>query len=126
MSDVIFYRCNKCGNLVYVVNRGTCTPQCCGEPMERLEAGSVDAAAEKHVPAVTRESDKLVVRVGEVAHPMLEEQHIEWLAVCAEGKTLIRRLDPTGAPEATFCGGFAEHGEVYAYCNLHGLWKAEF
>ncbi|WP_248922799.1 desulfoferrodoxin family protein [Olsenella intestinalis] len=126
MSDVIFYRCNKCGNLVYVVNRGTCTPQCCGEPMERLEAGSVDAAAEKHVPAVTREGDKLVVRVGEVAHPMLEEHHIEWLAVCAEGKTLIRRLDPTGAPEATFCGGFAEHGEVYAYCNLHGLWKAEF
>ena len=106
MSDVIFYRCNKCGNLVYVVNRGTCTPQCCGEPMERLEAGSVDAAAEKHVPAVSREG--------------------EWLAVCAEGKTLIRRLDPTGAPEATFCGGFAEHGEVYAYCNLHGLWKAEF
>ena len=94
--------------------------------MERIIPGSVDASAEKHVPAVTREGDKLVVRVGEVAHPMLEEHHIEWLAVCAEGKTLIRRLDPTGAPEATFCGGFAEHGEVYAYCNLHGLWKAEF
>ena len=74
----------------------------------------------------SRRDLSLVVRVGEVAHPMLEEHHIEWLAVCAEGKTLIRRLDPTGAPEATFCGGFAEHGEVYAYCNLHGLWKAEF
>jgi superoxide reductase len=126
MSDVIFYRCNKCGNLVYVVNRGTCVPQCCGEPMEALEAGSVDAAAEKHVPAISREGDKLCVRVGDVAHPMLEEHYIDWIAVAAEGKILIKSLARDGAPEATFCGGFAEHGEVFAYCNLHGLWKAEF
>lgn len=52
MAELTFYRCNKCGNLVMVVDRGACVPTCCGEPMEKLVAGSVDAAAEKHVPFI--------------------------------------------------------------------------
>ena len=61
MSEVIFYRCEKCGNLVAFVEKGTCVPQCCGQPMTKLEAGSVDAATEKHVPVVTRADGKIKV-----------------------------------------------------------------
>ena len=38
-----------------------------------------DAAAEKHVPDVTREGNVLRVRVGSVEHPMLPEHHTGWV-----------------------------------------------
>ena len=100
MAEVKFYRCNHCGNIVAVVRDGGVTPSCCGEPMELLVAGSTDAAAEKHVPVVARDGNHIVVSVGAVAHPMTEE-HYMFGACCSEG------------------------GTVYAYCNLHGLWKAD-
>jgi superoxide reductase len=34
-------------------------------------------------------------------------------------------LDVTGAPEVTFALADETPVAVYAYCNLHGLWKAE-
>ena len=125
MSEVTFYRCNHCGNIVAVVEDAGVTPSCCGEPMERLVAGSTDAAAEKHVPAVTREGSTLTAKVGEVAHPMLEEHYIQWIAVAAEDCLSIRHLKPGEAPEATFSVSADKPVTVYEYCNLHGLWKAE-
>lgn len=69
MAEATFYRCNKCGNLLAVIKKGTCTPRCCGEPMEELKAGSTDAATEKHVPVVTREGGKVKARrVGGAPH----------------------------------------------------------
>uniref|UniRef100_UPI003890A581 desulfoferrodoxin FeS4 iron-binding domain-containing protein n=1 Tax=Paratractidigestivibacter faecalis TaxID=2292441 RepID=UPI003890A581 len=59
MSEVKFYRCRHCGNLVAVVEDAGPVPVCCGEPMELLVAGSVGAGAEKHVPAVTPEGNVL-------------------------------------------------------------------
>ena len=54
----LFYRCAHCGNLVYVVNNGSVTPSCCGEPMKLLKAGESDGAAEKHVPVVSVEGNR--------------------------------------------------------------------
>lgn len=125
MADITFYRCEKCGNLLTVIKKGTCVPQCCGDPMTKLEAGSVDAAAEKHVPAITREGGNVNVAVGEVAHPMLDAHYIEWIALSSADRLDIRYLHPGDAPEASFaCDGSAEVS-AYAYCNLHGLWKAQ-
>lgn len=125
MVDAKFYRCNHCGNLVAVLHEGGCTPQCCGEPMELLVADSTDAATEKHVPALKVEGDELVVTVGEVEHPMTEEHYIEWIALATEGSLKIKYLKPGDKPQAKFYAKCAEGGTVYAYCNLHGLWKAE-
>ena len=36
-----------------------------------------------------------------------------------------RELTPTDAPEATFALAGEKPVAVYAYCNLHGLWKTE-
>jgi len=125
MAEATFYRCNRCGLIVAQVKAGHCVPQCCGEQMEKLVAGSVDAAAEKHVPAVTRDGNKLCVKVGEVEHPMLEAHYIEWIALATEDRVCIKYLKPGEAPEASFCLAEGVQGTVYAYCNLHGLWMAE-
>ena len=126
MAELTFYRCNKCGNLVMVVDRGACVPTCCGEPMEKLVAGSVDAAAEKHVPFIERDDKHMVVKVGEVAHPMTEPHLIEWICVVTGDRASFKYLTPAEEPVAVF-GGIPEDQPVtaYAYCNLHGLWSAQ-
>lgn len=92
-----------------------------------LVAGSTDAAQEKHVPDIKIESDgRLIhVTVGSTEHPMLEEHYIEWIALEAEGRLEMHVLKPGQSPTTYFPGG-VKSGTVYAYCNLHGLWKAEF
>ena len=126
MAEVTFYRCAKCGNLVMLVNDGGGTLSCCGEPMKKLVAGSVDAAVEKHVPAIELEGERISIKVGEVEHPMLEEHYIEWIALANDGRAIIKYLKPGEEPTARFRVAAGSHGTVYAYCNLHGLWKAEY
>lgn len=125
MAEAKFYRCNHCGNVVAVVKDGGVTPSCCGEPMELLVAGSTDAATEKHVPVVAKDGSHIVVSVGEVAHPMLPEHYIEWIALVTDVKLCLKHLAPGDEPVAKFGACCSAGGTVYAYCNLHGLWKAE-
>lgn len=126
MAEAKFYRCKHCGNIVLMVDEEcSCVPHCCGDPMELLVPGAVDAAVEKHVPSLVREGNRLNVKVGEVAHPMIEAHYIQWIAFVSSRKTVIRHLSPEDAPEARFCVEDGEDATVYAYCNLHGLWKAE-
>ena len=124
MADVKFYRCAHCGNIVAVIEDGKVTPVCCGEKMQLLEAGVTDGAAEKHVPVVTRAGGRVEVAVGEVAHPMLDEHYIAWVALAAEDRLEVKHLHPGQEPRVSFAD---EGGDVtiYEYCNLHGLWKAE-
>lgn len=124
MSDLAFYRCERCGNLVALIKKGGGVLSCCGQAMTKLEANSTDAAHEKHVPVVTKEGGKVVVKVGSVAHPMLAEHYIEWIALETNGNLRLVHLKPGDEPKAVFSG--AESGTAYAYCNLHGLWKADF
>lgn len=126
MAQVKFYRCNHCGNVFMAVKDAGVAPMCCGEKMELLVAGSVDASAEKHVPVVEPAMDghALKVSVGSAAHPMGEEHYIEWIALVAEGRSNVHYLKPGDAPSTTFSA--VESGTAYAYCNLHGLWSAEF
>lgn len=121
--NMTFYKCPVCGEIVMMVKKAKCTPSCCGKEMEELKAGAVDAAVEKHVPACTVEDGKLSVKVGSVEHPMAEEHYIEFIAVEKEDGFVLKYLKPGDKPEAQFCAGGAR--TVYAYCNLHGLWKAD-
>lgn len=94
---------------------------------ELVEANTVDAAVEKHVPVVELQRDGHIIHVavGEVAHPMTDEHYIEWIALDAGGRFEVHSLKPGQTP-ATFFAGGVKSGTVYAYCNLHGLWKADF
>lgn len=94
---------------------------------EAIEPNVEDAAQEKHVPVVDLQRDGHIVHatVGEVEHPMLPEHYIEWVALEAQGRLEIHHLKPGQTP-ATFFAGGVKAGTVYAYCNLHGLWKKTF
>ena len=93
--------------------------------MEELVPCSTDAAFEKHVPVYEVKDNLVVVNVGSADHPMLEEHFIEWVLLKTKQGNQIKALKPGDAPKACFalCEG-DEVEEVYAYCNLHGLWKA--
>lgn len=125
MSETTFYLCKDCGNLVAPLHRGSCTPQCCGKPMVELKANSTDAAQEKHVPICTRKGDTVEVQVGSTLHPMEEKHHIMWIALSQRGRLDVRFLHPGEEPKAVFEHVADSGATVYAYCNLHGLWKAE-
>ena len=124
MAEKKFYVCELCGNIVGVVKHGGGQLVCCGQPMKELTPNTTDAAQEKHVPVVTQESGKIKVTVGSVLHPMLTEHYIEWIALVSGEKMELVFLKPGEEPKAYFSG--MGTGTAYAYCNLHGLWKADF
>ena len=65
------------------------------------------------------------VQVGSVEHPMVEEHYIEWIDVQTSQGYQHKVLNPGDKPQASFALAEGETVEaVYAYCNLHGLWKA--
>lgn len=118
------YKCKKCENIVELIEDKKGVLTCCGETMEELIPNTVDAAAEKHVPyTVIEEDDVLYVKVGEVDHPMTEEHYITWVAAVYDDSVLKYNFKPGEVPEAVF--DYEEGMVVYAYCNLHGLWKKE-
>lgn len=119
-----FYRCEVCGNLVELINKGGGELVCCDQPMTELKPNTVDASVEKHVPAVTRKDGKLYIQIGSTPHPMVPEHYIEWVAVIGD-KTMRRiALAPGEEPKVELVDT-GEEVDVYAYCNIHGLWKTE-
>ena len=125
MTNKKFYICRTCGNQIATVRNSGVPPFCCGKKMEELVPNTVEASVEKHLPAVSREGSTLVVNVGSVNHPMAEEHFIEWVYVETESGEQLKTLKPGQEPHVTFELGEEKPIAVYAYCNLHGLWKVE-
>ena len=48
---------------------------------------------------------------------MLPEHFIQFVALAAEDRVMIKYLKPGDAPKAEFCE--VPSGTVYEYCNLH-------
>ncbi len=125
MKEVKFYICEHCGNIVTKIDDSGAPLVCCGSKMTELKAGSVDASREKHVPVVTAEEGIVKVTVGSVIHPMTEEHSIEWMYLLTDNGGQLKYLAPDAEPTAVFATAGERPIAVYAYCNLHGLWKTE-
>ena len=121
-STVAFLRCEKCGNIVELIKDAGVDVMCCGQPMGKLEAGTIDASKEKHIPVATREDGKINVVVGSVEHPMIDAHYIEWIALVTDNGIERINLSPGDDPKAVFCD--RTDVDVYEYCNIHGLWKS--
>ena len=121
-----FYIWEHCGNMITFMKNAGVPVMCCGQKMTELVPGTSDGAVEKHVPAVSVEGQKVVVKVGEAEHPMLEAHYIQWIALETESGVQIKNLKPGEKPEAVFLLPEGEKAvAAYEYCNLHGLWKKE-
>ena len=101
--DQKFYICEHCGNVAVKVTDAGVPLVCCGQKMKELAPSTTDAALE---------------------HPMLPEHYIGWIWLRTRQGSQLKTLEPGSRPSARFalCEG-DEVEAVYAYCNLHSLWK---
>lgn len=119
-----FFKCKHCGQIVAIVKETGVPIICCGDPMEEIVPGTVDAALEKHVPVYEVNDNIVEVTIGEVEHPMQDDHYIEWIAIQTKFGNQRKVLSPKDAPKAKFA--LLDGDEivaVYEHCNLHGLWK---
>ena len=117
------YKCGICGNIIEVIHASGGTLVCCGQPMTLQVENTVDAAKEKHVPVIEKVKGGVIVKVGAIAHPMLETHYIEWIEIQTTNKIYRKYLSHGDKPEALF----SVEEEVLSareYCNMHGLWQA--
>lgn len=122
LDTMDFYKCKECNNIMADISE--LSEPCKSADMELLAANTVDAAVEKHVPVALIDPMGVKIRVGSEAHPMLPEHYIEWIFVKTTFGGMYCNLNPGDPPEAILRLEPDEVESVYAYCNLHGLWKA--
>ena len=104
-----FYICNHCKNIIGKIQDKGVPVVCCGEKMAELVPNTTEAATEKHIPV-----------------PMTEEHLIQWVYLETEEGGQRKSLKAGDKPEVVFALSPSDKAKaVYAYCNLHGLWKAD-
>ena len=118
------YKCAVCGNIVEVLHSGVGELVCCGQPTGLLEEKAKEQEGrEKHVPVVVKTEKGVVIKIGEMPHPMDTNHFIEWIEVNTEKGSYRKYLSPGTNPSADFEIS-EEVKSVRAYCNVHGLWKS--
>lgn len=125
MCETRFFICRHCGNVVGLIQDAGVPMKCCGEKMELMIPGTVDASVEKHTPVVEVDGDIVKVSVGSVIHPMSEEHNIRWVYLQTEKGGQRKCFRPDEEPKAVFAVVDDKPVAVFAYCNLHGLWKTD-
>lgn len=122
------YKCNICGNVVELVNVGGGQLVCCGQSMQALEPKSSDEGTEKHLPVVTNQPGKIIVKIGDIPHPMEPSHYIVFVEVLEKsGKIYRKYLNPSDLPQAEFnIKDSSQIESVRQYCNIHGLWSVSF
>jgi superoxide reductase len=125
MSNQKFYICEHCGNLIGMIHDAGVPMMCCGQKMKKLEPGVVEASHEKHIPVVKVDGNIVNVEIGSVEHPMIEAHSILWVYLQTDKGGQRKNLEVDKAPKVSFALADEKPLAVYAYCNLHGLWKAE-
>ena len=121
--NFIIKKCNSCGAMVKVLddcNCEGCGIQCCGKEMTTLVPNSTSAAVEKHIPTYEVNGDSISVKV---AHVMEDDHFIEWLCLVTDDKEYMTYFKPGSEAVATL--PYVPGSVLYAYCNKHGLWKAD-
>ena len=125
-----FFKCKHCGNLLGLIDNKGVPLVYCGEEMTELVPNTVEASVEKHLPVFSTKSEtcgcnRLIVQVGSAFHPMEEAHHIAFVYVETEHGGQRKCLKVGEEPKLEFCITDDKAVAVFAYCNLHGLWKTE-
>lgn len=119
-----FYKCSECGAILEAITPQCCDElNCCGKEMTLLKANELIELSDKHMPVVKREDSFLTVCAGRVLHPMSGEHSILWIEAKSKYRAQRVMLRKGDDPIVTFEIPKDTPVTVYAYCNLHGLWK---
>lgn len=123
--NVRFFICNHCGNTIAMITDNGVPIKCCGENMKEIKSESSDGAPEKHIPIYKIDGKTITISVGETEHPMTPEHYIDWVCLESENGFQFKKIKSYMSPEVSF--SLTEDDKlknVYAFCNLHSLWKA--
>lgn len=115
-----FYICEKCGNVIAMIEGNNDSIKCCDIKMKELIENEVDASIEKHVPVYEINDDNIEVMVGEDEHPMLDKHYIMFIAQVLNNNIELQKLTSSEKPIAKF--KYQKGSKIYALCNIHGLW----
>lgn len=120
-EKVKYFKCPICGNVIEVVNGDINRVKCCNKELELLVANTTDGALEKHVPVYEIDNNEIIIKIGEVIHPMEEKHYIMWINLVTDNKVIRVSLKPGDEPIIRL--PYIKDSIIYEYCNLHGLWK---
>lgn len=100
--------------------------ECMKEGYVIMDSTKKEEAIEKHLPVVEKIGKKITVHVGSISHPMAEEHSIGWIFLETKQGAQFRRFKADEEPRGEFILSDGDEPiAVYAYCNLHGLWKTK-
>ena len=121
-----FYQCKICGKIITVLSDTETPTVCCGETMQKLTPNMTDGAYEKHLPVLSQNGNTVCVEIGSIPHPMTKEHSINWVCLQTDDGFTVKQLEIGDEPKVCFevCPKDCIKN-VFAYCNLHGLWCLE-
>ena len=120
-----FFTCAHCGNIVGLIKDKGVSLVCCGEKMTELIPNTAEASVEKHLPAVNVFESCVNVEIGSVPHPMEDSHNIAFVYLETERGGQRKNIKVGDEPKVAFSLIEDNPVAVYAYCNLHGLWKTD-
>lgn len=112
------YKDKETNNILLMINE-LCKKEY--DNFKELKVGESDGAVEKHIPVYEIKDNKIYISVGSTMHPMSDEHYIMWIALVGNKTINIKKLNPMDEPKAIF--EYNDENEIYAYCNIHGLWR---
>ena len=108
-----FYVCPICGNAIHAM--GSAVVSCCGITLPALEAEESD---DDHAITVESVEDEHFITVH---HPMTKQHFISFVAFVTCDRVQMVKFYPEGNAETRL--QLRGMGQIYYYCNRHGLFK---
>ena len=115
---IVFRKCDVCKNVIWSFNDTNVI--CCNNDMRVLKENSVDASFEKHIPNYEKVDNKINISVN---HVMEDNHYIMWIMMVTDREIFYKEFVPGEEAKVTF--EYKGKCNIYAYCNLHELWKKE-
>ena len=108
-----FYVCPVCGNAIHAM--GSAVVSCCGITLPALEAEESD---DDHAITVESVEDEHFITIH---HPMTKQHFISFVAFVTCDRVQMVKFYPEGNAETRL--QLRGMGQIYYYCNRHGLFR---
>ena len=108
-----FYVCPICGNIIHAT--GDAVVSCCGITLPALEAEDAD---DRHGITIEKVEDE---HFFSFPHPMTKQHFISFVAFVTSDRIQTFKFYPEGNAETRL--QLHGRGNLYYYCNQHGLFK---